>query len=243
LAESPAKTPFPGPASDLRPIFKTAIRVQAVSTFPAMTTESSPKTLLVIEDQATLRANLALLLELEGYRVLTAADGRQGLESARQEQPDLILCDQMMPVLDGRGVVSALRKDRAFDRTPFLFLSAFGESADLEEARQLGADAYLTKPVVREDLVKAVRTWLATGRQGLSSRDEPQPAEPAAKPVAGGLRESLAVLLTGTEILHHHGESLSEAERLSQRDAMLAAIDRLAIALKEKGESPAAADF
>jgi CheY-like chemotaxis protein len=208
-----------------------------------MTPDSSLKTLLVIEDQATLRANLALLLELEGYRVVTAADGNLGLAAARSEQPDLILCDQMMPGLDGRGVLIALRAESAFDRTPFLFLSAFSESADLEEARRLGADAYLTKPVVREDLVKAVRTWLTTGRQGLSSRDESQPTEPTPKPVAGGLRESLAVLLTGTEILHHHGESLSADERLSQRDAMLAAIDRLAIALKEKGESPAAADF
>lgn len=214
-----------------------------IRTFPEMTTNTSLKTLLVIEDQATLRTNLALLLELEGYRVLTAADGRQGLESARHEHPDLILCDQMMPVLDGRGVLSALRGDRAFDHTPFLFLSAFGEDRDLEEARQLGADAYLTKPVVREDLVKAVRHWLATGRQGLRAREDSTPDEAASAPVAGSLRESLAVLLTGTEILHHHGESLTAAERLAQRDAMLAAVGRLATALREKGESTAGADF
>lgn len=186
-------------------------------------------TLLVIEDQATLRANLALLLELEGYRVLTAPDGMEGLEVARRELPDLIVCDQMMPVLDGQGVLKSLRADRVFDRTPFLFLSAKGDVQDLEEARKLGADGYLTKPVVRGDLVGAVSDWLASGRP------DPGNVESASTPVeqvAGDLRESLAVLLTGTEILHHHGNSLSEADRLVQRDAMLAAAERLSEALK-----------
>lgn len=187
------------------------------------------KTLLVIEDQATLRANLALLLELEGYRVLTAADGLAGLGTARRERPDLILCDQMMPGLDGQGVLAALRADRGFDGTPFLFLSARGDHQDIAEARHLGADAYLTKPVVRGDLVGAVATWLAKGRQatgGAETIDEP------AETVAGELRESLAVLLTATEILQHHGGSLSETDRIGQREAMLAAADRLASALK-----------
>lgn len=200
-------------------------------------------TLLVIEDQATLRANLALLLELEGYRVLTAPDGKEGLEVARRERPDLILCDQMMPVLDGRGVLAALRSDFAFDHTPFLFLSAFGENGDLDEARRLGADDYLTKPVVREDLVRAVRRWLDTGRTAIPRPQSPSDASLAGKPVAGSLRESLAVLLTGTEILHHHGETLSESERLAQRDAMLAAVARLATALKERDVLPETADF
>lgn len=200
-------------------------------------------TLLVIEDQATLRANLALLLELEGYRVLTAPDGMEGLEVARRELPDLILCDQKMPVLDGRGVLAALRSDRTFDHTPFLFLSAFGENGDLDEARRRGADDYLTKPVVREDLVKAVRQWLESGRQTDATRGEAiAPATPP-KPVTGSLRESLSVLLTGTEILHHHGETLTESERLAQRDAMLAAVARLSVALKEREETAEAADF
>lgn len=195
-----------------------------------MPTDSTPKTLLVIEDQATLRANLALLLELEGYRVLTASDGLRGLETARTERPDLIVCDQMMPELDGQGVLQALRADRGFDHTPFLFLSAKGELHDLEEARRLGADGYLTKPVVRGDLVGAVAEWLAKGRQTpISGEAVVTPVEG----VAGDLRESLAVLLTGTEILHHHGGSLSEADRIEQRDAMLAAAERLAAALRK----------
>lgn len=200
-------------------------------------------TLLVIEDQATLRANLALLLELEGYRVLTAPDGKAGLEVARQEIPDLILCDQRMPILDGRSVLAALRSDSAFDHTPFLFLSAFGEEGDLDEARRLGADDYLTKPVVREDLVRAVRRWLEAGRIAPpGSTPSPDSSHPQL-PIAGSLRESLSVLLTGTEILHHHGETLSESERLAQRDAMLAAVARLAVALKEREETPQRAEF
>lgn len=201
------------------------------------------RTLLVIEDHATLRANLALLLELEGYQVLTAPDGKAGLEVARRERPDLILCDQMMPVLDGRGVLAALRSDRALDRTPFLFLSAFGENGDLDEARRLGADDYLTKPVVREDLVKAVRRWLESGRQPEHTGGSPDDAATPQKPMAGSLRESLSVLLTGTEILHHHGETLSESDRLAQRDAMLAAVACLAVALKDREETPRTADF
>lgn len=208
-----------------------------------MHAEPLSRTLLVIEDQATLRANLALLLELEGYRVLTAPDGKAGLEVARRERPDLILCDQMMPVLDGRGVLTALRSDHVFDRTPFLFLSAFGENGDLDEARRLGADAYLTKPVVREDLVRAVHQWLESGRRLERSGESAADPTCAPKPIAGSLRESLSVLLTGTEILHHHGETLSESERIAQRDAMLAAVARLAEALKEREEPPRTADF
>ncbi len=202
----------------------------ALPTAPPMNPDSAPRTLLVIEDQATLRANLALLLELEGYRVLTAADGRRGLEMARREHPDLIVCDQMMPELDGQGVLTALRADRDFDRTPFLFLSAKGELHDLEEARRLGADGYLTKPVVRGDLIGAVTGWLASGRQ---APGEEEKLDSPVEAVAGDLRESLAVLLTGTEILHHHGGSLSEADRIEQRDAMLAAAEKLAAALKK----------
>lgn len=199
-----------------------------------MNSASPAKTLLVIEDQATLRANLALLLELEGYRVLTAPNGREGLEAARRERPDLIVCDQMMPELDGRGVLTALRADRVFDGTPFLFLSAKGETRDFDDARELGADGYLTKPVVRGDLVGAVSDWLATGRKNATETASP---ERPVEAVAGDLRESLAVLLTGTEILHHHGGSLSEADRIEQRDAMLAAAERFAEALKKLPDS------
>ncbi len=119
------------------------------------------KKILVIEDQAPMRRNLALLLELEGYQVGSAENGRLGLEMARRDRPDLIICDVMMPELDGYGVVQALRSDPEFTHTPFIFLTARGDKADIRVGMNFGADDYLTKPVVREDLLAAVETRLA----------------------------------------------------------------------------------
>jgi DNA-binding NarL/FixJ family response regulator len=119
------------------------------------------KRILVIEDQAPMRRNLALLLELEGYTVLAAANGRAGVETARREKPDLVICDVMMPELDGHGVVQALRSEAATATLPFIFLTAKGEKDDIRSGMNFGADDYLTKPVIREDLLAAVQTRLA----------------------------------------------------------------------------------
>ncbi len=116
--------------------------------------------ILIIEDQATMRRNVALMLQLEGYNALTAANGVEGLEAARRELPELILCDVMMPEMDGHDCLRALREDEALRHTPFIFLTAKGDRNDVREGIGLGADAYLTKPVVREDLLAAVSHWL-----------------------------------------------------------------------------------
>lgn len=120
---------------------------------------SKPK-ILIIEDQAPMRRNVALMLQLEGYETCTAENGRIGIEVARQEKPDLILCDIMMPEVDGYGVVQALRGDAAFATTPFIFLTAKSDRSDVRSGMNLGADDYLTKPVVRDDLLAAVQTRL-----------------------------------------------------------------------------------
>jgi DNA-binding response OmpR family regulator len=204
-----------------------------------MNSDHDPKTILIVEDQDSLRANLALLLELEGFRVLAAPDGIRGLELARSARPDLVLCDLMMPGLDGLGVVRALRADPSFDAMPFLFLTARGEQSDRESARRLGADGYLTKPVVRDDLIMEVNARLREGRlNGLARTNGTATVREEVAP--DRFRESLSVLLTGTDILHRHGGSLSEAERLAQREAMLAAVERLAAEMAEKnGGDPA----
>lgn len=119
------------------------------------------KKILIIEDQAPMRRNVALMLELEGYKVCTAENGRVGVETARQQHPDLILCDVMMPELDGYGVVQTLRDDPDFENTPFIFLTARSEKSDVRIGMNFGADDYLTKPVVRDDLLAAVQTRLA----------------------------------------------------------------------------------
>lgn len=118
------------------------------------------KKLLIIEDQAPMRRNIALMLQMEGYETITAENGRIGLETARRERPDLILCDVMMPELDGYGVVQALREDPAFAATPFIFLTAKSDRGDVRIGMNFGADDYLTKPVVRDDLLAAVQVRL-----------------------------------------------------------------------------------
>ena len=119
------------------------------------------KRILVIEDQAPMRRNIALLLEMEGFQVFTAATGRIGLELARKERPDLVLCDVMMPELDGYGVIQALRAETDLATLPFIFLTARGDRADVRIGMNFGADDYLTKPVMREDLLAAVQARLA----------------------------------------------------------------------------------
>jgi DNA-binding NarL/FixJ family response regulator len=116
--------------------------------------------ILIIEDQASMRKNLAFILEMEGYQICSAANGREGLHLARTEKPDLVLCDIMMPELDGHGVVQALRQDPAFATTPFIFLTAKGDRNDMRAGMNAGADDYLTKPVVHSELMAAVTARL-----------------------------------------------------------------------------------
>jgi len=118
------------------------------------------KKILIIEDQAPMRRNVALMLELEGYKTCVAENGRIGVEVAKKERPDLILCDVMMPELDGYGVVQALRDDDVFANTPFIFLTAKSDKSDVRMGMNFGADDYLTKPVVRDDLLAAVQIRL-----------------------------------------------------------------------------------
>jgi DNA-binding NarL/FixJ family response regulator len=118
------------------------------------------KKILIIEDQAPMRRNIALMLQLEGYEVETAENGRIGLEMAQKHRPDLILCDVMMPELDGYGVVQALRESNEFATTPFIFLTAKSDRGDVRVGMNFGADDYLTKPVIRDELLAAVEVRL-----------------------------------------------------------------------------------
>ncbi|MBP7949086.1 MAG: response regulator transcription factor [Verrucomicrobiales bacterium] len=119
------------------------------------------KRILIIEDQAPMRRNVALMLQLEGFEVLTAENGRTGLALAREHRPDLVLCDVMMPEMDGYSVVQALRAQKDFANTPFIFLTAKSDRSDIRIGMNFGADDYLTKPVVRDDLLAAVQVRLA----------------------------------------------------------------------------------
>lgn len=125
----------------------------------------NPKRILVIEDEPEMRRNLATILKLEGFLPLVAENGRAGLELARREKPDLILCDIMMPELDGHAVVQALRNEPALAAMPFIFLTARGEKSDQRSGMNLGADDYLTKPVGKVDLLNAIHSRLRRAEQ------------------------------------------------------------------------------
>ncbi|MES2924593.1 MAG: response regulator transcription factor [Verrucomicrobiota bacterium] len=118
------------------------------------------KTILIIEDEPEMRRNLATILRLEKYNPLSAENGRIGVETALREKPDLILCDVMMPELDGYGVIQELRENSATRATPFIFLTAKGEKPDIRAGMNLGADDYLTKPVPKADLLSAIASRL-----------------------------------------------------------------------------------
>ncbi|MEW6159618.1 MAG: response regulator transcription factor [Verrucomicrobiota bacterium] len=126
--------------------------------------------ILVIEDEAEMRRNLVTILRLEKFRPLEAEHGRAGVALARRERPSLILCDVMMPELDGYGVLRELHNDPVTMNIPFIFLTARGEKSDVRSGMNLGADDYLTKPVNKADLLKAIRTRLARAEQ-LARRD------------------------------------------------------------------------
>ena len=122
---------------------------------------SDTKTILLIEDDTVLRENTAELLELEGYRTITAPNGKRGIGEALREVPDLIICDIMMPEIDGYGVLEALSDHHKTQHIPFIFLSAKTEHKEVRLGMDLGADDYLTKPCEEEDLLSAVRSRLA----------------------------------------------------------------------------------
>jgi DNA-binding response OmpR family regulator len=118
------------------------------------------KKVLVIEDEPEMRRNLTTVLRLEKFHSLPAENGRVGVELAKLEKPDLILCDVMMPEMDGYGVIAALRADTETAAIPFIFLTAKGEKPDIRAGMNLGADDYLTKPVAKLDLLDAIRSRL-----------------------------------------------------------------------------------
>lgn len=118
------------------------------------------KKILLIEDNQEVRENTAEILELSNYKVVTAENGKIGVELAKVENPDLIICDVMMPELDGFGVLHVLSKNSATASIPFIFLTAKAEKEDMRKGMKLGADDYLTKPFDDVELLDAVETRL-----------------------------------------------------------------------------------
>tara|TARA_R110001632_G_scaffold78767_2_gene176509 strand:- start:5045 stop:6094 length:1050 start_codon:yes stop_codon:yes gene_type:complete len=119
------------------------------------------KKVLLIEDDTALRENTAELLELSNYEVITAPNGRVGITLAKENEPDIIVCDIMMPEVDGYGVLQELSISAATNQIPFIFLSAKTEHKEIRKGMDLGADDYLTKPFEEEELISAIESRIA----------------------------------------------------------------------------------
>jgi len=118
------------------------------------------KTILLIEDNEEFRDNITEILEMADYKILTAENGKEGIRMVKKEMPDLIICDIMMPDLDGFGVLHVIHKDPECSGIPFIFLSAKNDHVDIRKGMNLGADDFLRKPVQGEELLRAVETRL-----------------------------------------------------------------------------------
>jgi len=119
------------------------------------------KKILIIEDDTVLRSNTQELLEFSGYKVITSSDGIKGVDAAKIHAPDLILCDILMPGLNGYEVFEVLNKDKSTRFIPFIFVSSKSEFKDVRKGMNFGADDYITKPFTEKDLLDAIKSRIS----------------------------------------------------------------------------------
>ncbi len=120
-------------------------------------------TILLIEDNKPILENLTEYLEMEGYKILTADNGKKGVELAREYIPDLIICDTKMPVMDGYEVLHLILDLAKTYEIPFIFSTSNSENVDRTKALELGADDYIIKPFELETLLKLAKTYIMSG--------------------------------------------------------------------------------
>ena len=119
------------------------------------------KRILIVEDDPSVLRATSYILEKEGYEVLTAQDGLEGLKKAREDNPDLLVLDVMLPGIDGFEICHSLRGEPQTAELPILMFSAKGQESDKATGLKVGADEYITKPVDREVLINKVAAWLS----------------------------------------------------------------------------------
>ncbi len=179
------------------------------------------KKILVIEDEKFVRENVIELLKAEGFQPIEALNGLIGLEMARQSRPDLIICDIIMPELDGYGVLTALRADPCTRTIPFIFLTALQDHADRRQGMQLGADDYLTKPFTRIELLEAIAARLT--RQAAIKQSSEQKLDDLRLSIAHSLPHELLtplhIILMSSEFLIDDAANMEAAQvqKMAQR--------------------------
>jgi DNA-binding NarL/FixJ family response regulator len=167
---------------------------------------NAPKRLLVVDDDPNLVLLVKDYLEFRGYEVVAASNGLEALEVMRRLTPDLIICDVMMPEMDGYTFVQTLRSDRATDWIPVIFLSARGQTADRVRGLNTGADAYLVKPFEPEELVAQVEATLKRTERLLQMQGG-APVQPVIQ-----LDREVELTPTETKVLQYVARGMSNRE-------------------------------
>jgi signal transduction histidine kinase len=186
-------------------------------------------TILLIEDEAELLANVGDLLELEGYTVLKAASGKEGIRLAETALPDLIVCDILMPGVDGYGVLKALQDNPTTAHIPFIFLTARAGIEDVRSGMERGADDYVTKPFSGETLLRAVGARLArqTLQESATTARYEELRSNLSRALPHELFTPLTILRANAERLRNEWERMDQGQRNEHLDAILRASDRL----------------
>lgn len=187
------------------------------------------KKVLVIEDEESIRENILDLLDAEDFKAFGAENGKVGIELAAHILPDLILCDVMMPEIDGYGVLQALRSQPETTTIPFLFLTAKAERYDTRKGMELGADDYLVKPCTAKELIAAIATRLE--KHAIFDKKSQQKLDDLRSNIVHSLPHELRTPLNGimgfTEVLLHQFQELEPDEIQEMLEEILMGSKRL----------------
>jgi len=183
------------------------------------------KEILLIEDDEYVNQNIMEILENENFKVVSAQNGKEGLEKIKKRKPDLIICDICMPELNGFDTLKILRNEKETARIPFIFLTARASMADLREGMNCGADDYLTKPFGVNDLIKAVTMRLQKSEDTYNLVEELK--ETFVKKIPHELRTPLIGILGFSELLKNEIESLTKEEILVMAEKISSSGKRL----------------
>ena len=160
-------------------------------------------TILVIEDEKFMREQITMFLSMQGYGVLEAADGESGVKQAIENEPDLILCDIMMPKMNGYQVLQHLYQDSTTQKIPFIFLTALADFSRMRQGMSLGADDYIVKPFTNKELLEAIKIRLHKRREYMADAERrlEEVRKNVVQLVAHELRTPLAPIKLVTELI------------------------------------------
>lgn len=186
--------------------------------------------ILVIDDDVHVCEMIASSLRLEGFETIEARDGRKGIEAARAQLPDLIICDVMMPNLDGYATLSALRQDPATATIPFIFLTGQTAKSNMRQGMELGADDFLAKPILIPELIAAIHTRLQ--KQQLVRQETERKLDELRVSLSLSLPHEIRTPLSGivgfAEVLRDDSSSLKAEEISDMAKIILKSATRLA---------------